>query len=224
MIKLVEELSAYLIKYMLDPTKLTSQNLSSKGGRMIWENARQQEHEASMGKEDINDDAEIPFGSLTSQLEIFSTIGINHSSALSLARYNKDFYRNKVELCKWHKKNKTKTLIGEQGSFFNLGFRMYQSLFQTSLQLSTGVHEADRNAIETQSEKKEKKQTLLKKRLEDATKKYIDKLHHRNMFDSEACLEFCAQIDNKIKQITSISGRKEVMKDQIIIRVLGLAW
>ena len=72
--------------------------------------------------------------------------------------------------------------------------------------------------------KKEKKQTLLKKRLGGATKKYIYKLHHCNMFDSEACLKNCAQIDNKPRKITSISGRKEVMKDQIIIRVLGLGW
>ena len=53
---------------MLDPTKLTSQHLSSEGGRLIFSNATQQEHELSMGKEATNDNAEIPFGSLTSQL------------------------------------------------------------------------------------------------------------------------------------------------------------
>ena len=44
------------------------------------------------------------------------------------------------------------------------------------------------------------------------------------MFDLEACFLTCAQIDNELKQITNISGRKEAMKDQIIIRVLGLGW
>ena len=57
-----------------------------------------------MGKEATNDNAERRFGSLTSQLEIFSTIGINHSSTLALERYNKDFYQNEVELCKLHQK------------------------------------------------------------------------------------------------------------------------
>ena len=56
-----------------------------------------------MVKEATNDIAEIPFGSLTSQLEIFSSIGINHSSDLALARYNNYFYRNEVELCKRRK-------------------------------------------------------------------------------------------------------------------------
>ena len=44
------------------------------------------------------------------------------------------------------------------------------------------------------------------------------------MFDLEACLKTCAQIDNKLRRITSISSRKEAMKDQIRIRVLGLGW
>ena len=60
---------------------------------------------------------------------------------------------------------------------------MSQSLLQATLQLSTGVREAERNAIETQSEKKrEKNQKILEKRLKGATKKDIDKLHHRDMF------------------------------------------
>ena len=53
---------------MLDPTKLTSQHLSREGGRLSWENATQQEHEARIGKEATHDNTENPFGSLTSQL------------------------------------------------------------------------------------------------------------------------------------------------------------
>ena len=52
--------------------------------------------------------------------------------------------------------------IGEQGSFLNLDFLMSQFLLQTELQLSTGVCEADLNAIETQSDKKEKNKHFLK--------------------------------------------------------------
>ena len=139
---------------MLDPIKLTSQHISRESVLLSWENATQQEHEAIMGKEVTNDNTESLFGSLTAQLEIFSTIGINHYSALALARYSKDFYRNEVELCKRRKKNKTTDPIGEQGNFFNLNFHMSQYLFQNSLQLSTGFCEAERNAIKTQNEKK----------------------------------------------------------------------
>ena len=68
MVKLGAYLAACLIKEMLDPTKLTSQHLSRKGGRLSWENETQQEHEARMGKEATNDNTESPFGSLTLQL------------------------------------------------------------------------------------------------------------------------------------------------------------
>ena len=44
------------------------------------------------------------------------------------------------------------------------------------------------------------------------------------MFDLAASFKTCAQIDNELRQITSISMRKEAMKDQIIIRALGLGW
>ena len=71
-------------------------------------------------------------------------------------RYNKDFYQNEVELCKRHKNNKTTAPIGEHGNLSNLDFHMYQSLLQNALQLSTECHKAERNAIETQSEKKRK--------------------------------------------------------------------
>ena len=82
---------------------------------------------------------------------------------------------------------------------------------QNSLQPSTGVREAERNNIETQSERKREKQTL-------------DKLHHREMFESEACLKTCSKTDNELRQITSIIWRKAVMKEQIKVRVLGLGW
>ena len=92
MVKLGAELAAYLIKEVLYPNKITSQHLSSKGGRLSWANATQKEHEAIKRKEATNGNTEIPFGSLTSQLEIFSTIRINHFSDILLTRYNKDFY------------------------------------------------------------------------------------------------------------------------------------
>ena len=109
-----------------------------------------------MGKEATNDNSEIPFGSLTSQLETFSKIGINYSSALSLARYNNNFYRNEVELCKRHKNNKTTAPIGEQGNLFNLDFPISKSFFKTALQLSTGFREAGAMLLKLKVRKKEK--------------------------------------------------------------------
>ena len=86
-----------------------------------------------MGKEATDDNTESPFGSLTPQLEIFSTIGINNSSALVLTRYNKDLYLNEVEQCKRHKNNKTTAPIGEQANLFDIDFPMSQFILQIDL-------------------------------------------------------------------------------------------
>ena len=56
-VKVGADSAACLIKEMLDPTKLTSQHLSSKVGRLSWVNATKQKQEASIGKEAKNDNS-----------------------------------------------------------------------------------------------------------------------------------------------------------------------
>ena len=65
--------------------------------------------------------------------------------------------------------------------------------------------------------KKRKNKHFLKSVSKVPPKKYIDNLHHCDMFDLADFLKTCAQIDNKIRQITRTKGRKEVMKYQIRI-------
>ena len=220
------EIAACLLAEMRHPDKLTSEHLSSEGGRLSWLNTTTAEHEASKGKEASNDNAESPFGRLTYQLQIFSTVGINHSSALALARYNKDFYRNEVELSKRRNRKDGKAPPrGANGPFLDLDLPMAQSLLQTALELSSEVRQSERDALEKQQETKRlKKETLLKNRLEAATKDYVDKLHYRAMFDSAACWKTCKQVDAELRNIKSVSGKKEALKDQIRMRVLGLGW
>lgn len=211
---------------MRHPSKLTSEHLSSEDGRLSWLNTTTAEHEASKGKEATNDNSESPFGRLTAQLEIFSTIGINHASALALARYNKDFYRSEVELSKRQNRKDGKDIAtGENGHFLNLDLPMNQSLLQTALELSSEVQQTERNALEKQQERKqEKKASLFKGRLKSATRVYVDKLYYRDMLDSDACWKTCAKVDMELKKIKSDTRKREALKDQIKMRSLGLGW
>ena len=68
-------------------------------------------------------------------------------------------------------------------------FHVYQSLLKTALQLSTGIREAERNSIETQSEKKREKTNTSLKASRMCHKKYTDKLHNCDMFDLASCLK-----------------------------------
>ena len=202
------EIAACLLAEMRHPDKLTSEHLSSEGGRLGWLNTTTAKHKASKGKEASNDNSESPFGRLTYQLQAFSTVGVNHSRALTLACYNKDFYRNEVELSKMrNKKDGNDPPRGANGHFIDLDLPMAQSLLQTTLELSSEVRQSERDAVEKQQEMKRlKKETLLKNRLEAATKDYVDKLHYRGMFDSAACSITCKQVDAECTASTQESS------------------
>ena len=149
------EIASCLLAEMRHPDKLTLEHLSSEGGRLSWLNTTTAKHKASKGKEASNDNSESPFGRLTYQLQAFSTVGINHSQALTLACYNKYFYGNEVELSKRrNKKDGNDPPRGANGHFIDLNLPMAQSLLQTTLELSSEVRQSERDAVEKQQEMK----------------------------------------------------------------------
>ena len=90
---------------------------------------------------------------------------------MALAKINRDFYRNDVEVCK---KDKTKPQEDDD-IFSNLDFAMSQFLLQTIIELSTEVCLQERSAIKRQHKKKRGKENMLRKKwLLNATKMYID--------------------------------------------------
>ena len=93
------------------------------------------------------------------------------------------------------------------------------------MELSSQVRADERDALEKQQEKKRvKNEAMLKRRLHAATHKYVDKLYYREMYDSAACWRTCAQVNQEMKALGSVSVRLKALKDQIRMRVLGLGW
>ena len=102
---------------------------------------------------------------------------------MALARFNKDFYCSEVKLSAMPTKP-----LGKNGTFLNLDYEMSQSLLQIALDLSSQVRADERDALEKQQEKKRvKKETMLKRRLDAATREYVDKLYYREMYNSAVC-------------------------------------
>ena len=54
---------------------------------------------------------------------------------------------------------------------------------------------------------------MLKRRLDAATREYVDKLHYREMYNSAACWRTCAQVNREVKALGSVSARLEALKD-----------
>ena len=117
-----------VITEMKDPSKVTSAHMSTLGGQLSWSETTTKEHEATKGYEATNDKSEGPFGSLTFQMDTFTTIGIGNSSAVGQARINKDFYRAEVELGT----RKNIQHVGH-GTFINLDIELAESALKFAL-------------------------------------------------------------------------------------------
>ena len=80
------------------------------------------------------------------------------------------------------------------------------------MELSSQVRADERDALEKQQEKKRvKKETMLKRRLDAATREYVDKLYYQEMYDLAACWRTCAQVNREMKALGSVSARLEAL-------------
>ena len=77
-----------LIKEFVDPKKLTLDLLDALDGRLSWGGTTEEQQTSMKGMEATNDNLESPFALLRMQMQIYNTVGINNSSALTLARHN----------------------------------------------------------------------------------------------------------------------------------------
>ena len=212
------------VEDMIDqrPGKQTHKHLSHLGGYLSWKKATKAEHEATKGKEATNDVCESPFGTISDQLSKFLMISLGHASATGLARTNKDFYRNVVELCTRDCHTKPR---GDNGWFHELDMQMQQSLIQTAVELSAEVRKSEQDALTRQREKRrEKEATLRDNKLKNVQKSYINKLFYRDMYDSARRWKNKNQVDTELGKIGSETAKKDALKEQIRIYVKGLGW
>ena len=219
---LVPELATCLIAEMKNPNKLTSLHLDSEGGRLSWGKTSAAKHEALKGREASNDNAESPFAFLTQQIESFTTLGIGNAAAMALARKNKDFYRNDIELAQ-RKVAAGEKARGDNGSFIQMTLAMRTSLLKLAIKMATDERKTEQKSLSAQREKKQQKaESLVKKRIEAATEAYVNKLHYREMYDSPSCCHTVKELRAELGKLSSENAKREMCKEQIRIRTLGL--
>ncbi len=109
------------------------------------------------------------------QFELFNVLGINHATAIVLAKFNENFLRVETTPSKRQTmKGNERNVPGKNGTFHTLDFEMAQTALPTTVELVSEVHQEVRVALVRQKENKwENKETLLKKCLGVATKLYI---------------------------------------------------
>ena len=210
--KMAVEVASCLLTELRDPKKATSDYLSSAEGKFSWGETTDEEHLMCIGKMATNDPAESPFAALTRQMQSFGRVLGIHASAIGHARTNGDFKRNIKD-------------PGAEGLWHRLPTEMRHSLLKFALSVSSEVRKSEREALDRQREAKRLKMELIRKRKLEAVKaEYANALTYIDMFHSPACWKTAADVRREFSKLESESARKEAVKEQIRIRVIGFGW
>ena len=210
--KMAVEIADCLIAELTDPKKATHMYLTATEGEFSWGYTCEADHATYVGKHATNDSAESPFAALTRQLQAFGRILGSHAAGIAQARFNGDFKRD----------------IGDpslDGAYHMLSPEMRTSLLEFALKKSPQVRKAEKAALEKQRAAKKKKQDKLKEmKLEAATAEYVKTLTYLEMFHSPACWKTAKDVRQRFGKLGSETAKRNAVKEQIRIRVLGLQW
>ena len=101
---------------------------------------------------------------------------------------------------------------------------MISSLISLCISSSSEVRNEAKEAISNQQNAKLEKMKIMKeKKLEAASKKYIDKLYYHDEYMSIRCWRNAKQVDDGLATL-SATGKLDEVKEQIKMKVLGLGW
>ena len=208
------EVAKCMLQELRDPDKATSNYLSSIGGQFSWGKTTDEEHHACIGKMATNDPAESPFAALTRQMQQFGRLLGIHASGMGQAKFNRDFNRDF--------KDKSKN-----GLYHQLPADMHNSLLKFALNIAPEVRKAEGVALDRQRAAKRKKQDLLnKKKLVACQQEYANALTYIEMYHSNTgvCWKSPSQARREFIKLTSESARRDAVKEQIRLRVIGFGW
>lgn len=210
--KMAVEVAQCMLTELRDPKKATSDYLTSAEGEFSYGFTTEEEHQACIGKMATNDPAESPFAQLTQQLQTFGRILGIHASAVGHARVNGDFKRD-IKNPEF------------DGAYHKLSKEMRESLLMFALNAAPRVRATARAAEEKQRAAKEEKRKLLRKnKLLAAQEEYVKALTYIEMYHSPACWNTREEVHQRFNNLSSETARKEAVKEQIRIRVLGFGW
>lgn len=217
--EMVEALAVEVAKAILtelrDPNKATSNYLTSASGKFSWGYTSAADKVSGLGKCATNDDAERPFGGLTSELQRFGRIGLTNAGGITQARVNGDFYRSKSK--------KGDDVV--EGLFHQLPTEMKQSLFATAMEDAPVTIKADSEALARQRDSKRMKEEVLRQRGFMAAKEnLVDAIVYHKMYGSLACWMTERAVDSELIKLGSKTAQLRHLKEQIKMRVLGLGW
>jgi hypothetical protein len=224
--RLAQEIAITILTELRDPKKATSAYLSSIDGIYSWYNVSDEMKEAGKNKMANNSVSESNHASSTQGLKTSGTIRIDHSAGEGQSRYNNDFGRGHQALITG-KQSKSGPVEKADliGSFHNLPGDLQESLIQFSRENAVKTRKAFDDALEKQRAKARRKEEIrMELGLKVAQSEFIVAIYFHEQYHSPRCWNTVDKATEQYNKLTSRTKKLEAVKEQILIRYLGLGW
>ena len=219
--RLAEEIASTILAELRDPRKATSQYLSSCMGKYSKAVIAEDDRQACMGKLAHNSMSESGHAMSTSALIEGGMITLYHAAAQGQARANADFVRGHDELIGHSKGASVKTL----GTFHSLPLELRDSLIAVARENVSRTRKFYDDALERQrAARQRKEEIMMERKLGKAQEEFIVAIYFYEQYHSPRCWVTTEKAMQEYGKIKSDAQKLKAVKEQILIRYLGLGW
>ena len=183
----------------------------------------EQERIAGRGIDATNSISESLHASSTHGLKVGGTIRLDHCAAEGQTRANNDFGRQHLSLVSGRasKVNADKEL----GTFHSLPPELQRTAMLVAKENASNNRQRFDNALKKQFAKRQMKEEIgLRKQYENATEEYVVAIYFYEQYHSPRCWLTEKDAKETYLKLGNESARLAAVKEQILIRYLGLGW
>ncbi len=209
-----------LLTELTDPKKSTHNYIND--GLLAFPNLTEAEKQASLGMQANNDLSEGNFATFTDVLCTGGHISIDSAAGIGQARYNKDLNHDHASFVTGRKSKKT-TRPTETGAYHALPEKLQDSLLAVAKRNSNKSRKQFTASLKRQRTAcAEKAANAIVMKLQSTERDLISYLHHK--YFSPRCWKTVQQALDEFEKLSSKKDKIECVKEQLLIRYLGLGW
>ncbi len=222
--KLSVGVATRLLTKLINPKKSTHNYIND--GMLAFNNLSLAEKEASLGMRANNDPLEGNFATFTNMLCNSGRISIDSAAGIGQARYNKDLARNHGCFITRRKSKGSRTDQSAQtGAIHTLPEKLQDSLLAIAKKNGNRSRRQFTALLRKRQEAcAAKAANAIAMKLQSTEKDLINISYMHQKYLLPRCWKSVRQALDKFKKLTSKKEKIECVKEQILIRYLGLGW
>ena len=207
-----------------DPTKATSEYLSSISGPKSWCNTSDETKSKSLNVSASNSVSEANHASSTVGLKLSGTVRLDHVCAEGQTRHNNDFGRGHKVLVKAGSRQNG-NVNGNIGTYTTLCEEHQRSIIQAALENAHAIRRRIDDALARYAEgRREKEELAMQKKIDASREEYIVGVYFYEMYYSDRCWKNKRVARAQFGVLSSEAARLRAVKEHHLIRTLGLGW